>query len=179
MAAESGELGAQPPPRKDPADFSRFWRREYPAVVRLTLALTGRRDMAEELAQDAFLAAYRQWPRVSGYDQPGAWVRRVATNAAVSTLRRRSSELKGLARLSRQRQAVVESSDEDRELWDALRRLPRRQAQVLALVVVDDLSVAEVARVLEVGEETVRTHLRRGRATLADRLGLRDEGEGV
>ena len=147
-------------------------------MVRLTLALTGRRDLAEELAQDAFVAAYRQWPRVSGYDQPGAWVRRVATNAALSALRRRSSEVKGLARLGRQRQQEVDIPEEDQELWAALRALPKRQAQALALVVVDDLSVAEVARVLQVGEETVRTHLRRGRVALAHGLGLPEQGEG-
>ena len=178
MAAESGEVGVEGSSASGFDDFSRFWRAEYSAVVRLTLALTGRRDVAEELAQDAFVAAYRRWPLVSAYDQPGAWVRRVATNAAVSALRRRSVELKGLARLSRQRWQAVEIPEEDQQLWAALRELPKRQAQVLALVVVDDLSVAEVARVLEVGEETVRTHLRRGRAALAERLGLAAEGEG-
>jgi len=154
-------------------DFEAFWRAEYPAIVRITYALTGRRHVAEELAQDAFVAAYRHWAEISSYDRPGAWVRRVATNAAISSLRRRSAELRAITRLGLRRPppSVVEIPEPDAQVWSALRSLPRRQSQVLALMVVDDLSVSEVAKVLQVSEDTVRTHARRGREALARRLG--------
>ena len=48
--------------------------KDYQAVVGLAYALSGSRWLAEDLAQEAFLAAHRNWPRVSAYDQPGAWV---------------------------------------------------------------------------------------------------------
>ena len=157
-------------------DFDAFWRAEYPAIVRITYALTGRRQVAEELAQEAFVAAYRHWTDISGYDRPGAWVRRVATNAAISSLRRRSAELRAITRLGHRRStpSAVEMPDPDGQVWSALRSLPRRQSQTLALMVVDDLSVSEVAKVLQVSQDTVRTHARRGPEVLARRL--RSEG---
>src|SRR3954467_14502477 len=63
--------------------FDDFYTAEYPSVVRLAFALTGRLAVAEEMAQEAFLAAYRRWNRISRYDEPGAWVRRVVTHRCV------------------------------------------------------------------------------------------------
>ena len=64
--------------------FRAFYRSQYHAVVALAYALTGKAAVAEELAQDAFLVAYRNWGRISGYEVPGAYVRRVVTNMSVS-----------------------------------------------------------------------------------------------
>jgi RNA polymerase sigma-70 factor (ECF subfamily) len=126
--------------------------------------------VAEELAQDAFEAAYRHWDRVRAYDEPGAWVRRVVANRCVSAWRRGVTEARLLARLRRERVAAVELPERVGEVWVAVRALPRRQRQVMALVVLEGRSVAEVARVLACSEESVRTHLRRARSTLARRL---------
>ncbi len=150
--------------------FEDFYRAEYASVVRLAYTLTGRRDRAEELAQEGFLAAHRRWAKVSGYDDPGGWVRRVVTNRCISSGRRHVTQLRLIARLSGERPRQPELSDDAEELWAEVRGLPKRQAQVLALVFLEDRSVADVARILGCGEETVRTHLRRGRSTLADRL---------
>ena len=147
-------------------DFATFYRREYTALVRLTYTLTGRLDVAEEIAQDAFLAAHRNWDRLQHYDLPGAWVRRVATNAAVSGFRRRAREVRALGRLWRG-PAAMELPEPAEELWVALRSLPKRQAQVLALLFVEDRRTADVAAVHDCSEDTVRTHARRGRQTLA------------
>ena len=65
-------------------------------------------------------------------------------------------------------------SDGSEEVWTAVRKLPKRQAQVLALAFLEDMSVAQIVTVLVCGEETVRTHLRRGRTALADRLSVTD-----
>jgi RNA polymerase sigma-70 factor (ECF subfamily) len=150
--------------------FEHFYRSEYAAVVRLAFTLTGRRDLAEELAQDGFLAAHRNWARVSGYDDPPAWVRRVVANRSTSSGRRHLTGLRLVARLSRERPAEPELSEPTHELWSLVRALPKRQAQVLALTFLEDRSVADVAAVLGCGEETIRTHLRRGRQTLAAQL---------
>ena len=64
--------------------FEHFYEREFRQVAALAYVLTGRRDVAEDLAQEAFMAALRGWDRVSGYDKPEAWVRRVVANRAVS-----------------------------------------------------------------------------------------------
>lgn len=150
--------------------FEAFYRREYAGIVRLAFALTGRSDVAEELAQDSFLACHRHWGRISRYDDPTAWVRRVATNRCISSGRRHVTELRLLARLRRERPPSPPLSYSSDHLWEAVRELPRRQAQVLALAFVEDLNVEAIAVILGIGEETVRTHLRRGRATVAARL---------
>lgn len=156
------------------ASFEAFYRGEYAAVVRLAFTLTGRRDLAEEIAQEGFLAAHRNWEKVSGFEDPAGWVRRVVSNRCVSSGRRHLTGLRLLARLSRERPAEPVLSAESDELWAAVRNLPKRQAQVLALVFLEDRSVAEIAAVLGCGEETVRTHLRRGRKAMADRIHEQD-----
>ncbi len=155
--------------------FEQFYRDEYRGVVGLAYALSGSRLAAEDLAQEAFIAAHRRWDRIGGYDRPDAWVRRVVSNMAVSAFRKRMSEAKAVARLARDRPTTVEALEpEDEEFWKAVRGLPRRQAQAIALHYLDDLPVSEIAEVLECSPSTARVHLFRGRKTLARRLGLED-----
>lgn len=158
--------------------FEEFYVAEYAGVVRLAAAMTGRRDVAEELAQESFVVAYRRWSRVSSLDDPGAWVRRVVANRCVSSGRRYVTELGMLARLRRERPRSLDDDGlGDDELWAVVRSLPRRQAQVLALAFVEDRSVADIAQILGCGEETVRTHLRRGRRAVGERLGVGAEDD--
>lgn len=158
--------------------FDAFYRREYAAVVRLAFVLTNRRDVAEEMAQEGFLAAYRQWGRVSRYESPEGWIRRVVTNRCVSHARRRTTEVRLLLHLRRERPDDPRISEESEELWAVVRALPRRQAQVLALRFLEDRSVPDIAEILDCGEETVRTHLRRGRLEVARRVALWDDETG-
>lgn len=150
--------------------FEAFYRREYSGVVRLAFTLTGRLDVAEELAQDSFLACHRRWDRISGYDDPAAWVRRVTTNRCISSGRRHVTELRLMVRLRRERAAETTLSEPSERLWNAVRSLPKRQAQVVALAFAEDLDVRTIAATLGIGEESVRTHLRRGRIAVAARL---------
>ena len=156
--------------------FEDFYLKDFQAVVGLAYALSGSRWLAEDLAQEAFLAAYRNWPRVSAYDQPGAWVRRVAANLSVSAFRRRVVEAKGLVRLGLgERHRLPELQPVDGEFWEAVRSLPRRQSQVVALHYLEDLPVAEVAAVLDMAPGTVKKHLFDGRRELARRLRTKED----
>lgn len=154
----------------DVRTFDALYTSDYAAVVRLAYVLTGHRALAEELAQDAFLEAHRRWERIGRYENPGGWVRRVVTNRCISSGRRAVTEAKLIVRLSQERPRQPVLSDDAAELWDQVRALPRRQAQVVALAFVEDRSISEIAEILECGTETVRTHLRRARETLAKRL---------
>jgi RNA polymerase sigma-70 factor (ECF subfamily) len=157
----------------DDRGFETFFAHEYRAVVALAFVLCGRLDGAEDLAQEAFAAAYRDWSRVGSYDDPGAWIRRVVANRAVSLRRRRSSEARVLTRLlARRALSEPEVPFADPAMWSAIRSLPRRQVQVIALVYVEDRSLAQAAAILGCGEETAKTHLRRAKASLAKRLGI-------
>ena len=162
-----------------PLAFEDFYRRELAAVMALAYVLSGSRSAAEELAQDAFLAAHRSWGRISGYDDPGAWVRRVCANRAVSAVRRRLAEGRALTRLGGRRVLPDELAAGDAEFWRAVRRLPARQAQVVALHYLEDRPVGEVASLLRLAPGTVKAHLHRARRTLAGDLGceVADEPE--
>jgi|GEM_PF-251405 len=148
--------------------FDAFCRSHHGSVVGLAFSLTGDWSTAEDLAQDAFLAAFARWDRLRGYDNPGAWVRRVVANRAVSWRRRATNELRAITRLGNRRTTTtVEPPEVDDALWAEVRRLPRRQAQVFALTYVDDLDLDQVAAVLGISSGTAKTHLGRSRAALS------------
>gem|GEM_PF-2014182 len=153
--------------------FGAFYRSQYHAVVALAFALTGKAAVAEELAQDAFLVAYRNWGRISGYEVPGAYVRRVVTNMSVSFTRRLGAQARALARLaSRTPTWTAPLEQPDADFWRSVRSLPPRQAQVLVLRYLEDCSSTEIAQILGCSEATVRVHLHNGRLSLASRLGI-------
>ena len=161
------------PVSEEPAQvFEDFYSEEYAAVVGLAYALSGSRSGAEDLAQEAFLAAHRDWQRIGRYDRPGAWVRRVVVNLSVSAVRRRVAEAKALARVAAfgERTMVPDLAAGDPEFWTAVRALPRRQAQVVALFYLEDRAIADVAAILDMSPGTVKRHLHDGRRTLARRL---------
>jgi RNA polymerase sigma-70 factor (ECF subfamily) len=129
--------------------FDAFYVREVPKLVALARALTRSTVVAEDVAQEAMVAAYRRWDEVGAMELPAAWVRRVCSNMATSALRRRGAETRALLRLGGRRQSDVQLAPDDDAFWAEVRRLPRRQAQVVALHYVYDLSVADVALTLE------------------------------
>ena len=164
--------------RPVPEGFEDFYVREYLGVVGLAYALSGSRWGAEDIAQEAFMAAHRDWDRIGLYDKPGAWVRRVVANLSVSALRRRATEGKALARIAFGREeALPDLAQGDPEFWAAIRSLPRRQAQVVALYYLEDRSVAQIAEILDVTLGTVKRHLHNGRQSLARRLRSDEEDE--
>lgn len=153
--------------------FDVFFALERDPVLGLAFALIGDRAVAEDVVQDAFLEAFRKWDRIAGFDQPGAWVRRVVANMSVSTFRRRRSELRMLTKLgARQNHVVPDLSPSTLAFWQAVRALPKRQAQVTALFYVEDRPIAEIAEILQMAEGTVKKHLHDGRKTLARTLEL-------
>jgi len=151
--------------------FEGFFDREYPRMVAVAYAVSGSRWAAEELAQEACLRAYRSWDKVSGYDKPGAWLRRVTINLATSFVRRRISEVKAVEKYALRRIDPIEPHpDDELEFWAEVRRLPRRQREAVVLRYVDDMDGVEIAEVMGVSESAVRTHLQRGREALAKAL---------
>jgi RNA polymerase sigma factor (sigma-70 family) len=153
-------------------DYEAFVRAHLDGLRRLAFARTGSWAGAEDICQDVLADAFRRWSRLSRYDDPLAWARRAVLNRSVSRWRTREREQRALARLGGWRSAPSERGPvfQDPELWSALRRLSPRQFQVAILLWFEELTVAEVARTLGCGEDTVRTHWRRARASLADAL---------
>lgn len=147
-------------------DFDGFFRLEYPRVVALLVAISGNRQTAEDVAQEALLRAHERWSRIGTYDMPGAWVRRVAINLSGNVRSRHRSEEAAVTRLGA-RPALEAAEPEVEEFWAVVRRLPRRQAAAVTLYYLEDRSVAEVAAILGCADGTAKAHLHKGRAALA------------
>ena len=162
-----------------PDSFESFYRRERSRMVGLAFVLSGSPLAAEDLAQEAFAAAYRHWDEVGRLDQPAAWVRKVVSNNAVSMLRRVKAEARALGRaaVGGRWDPIPDLPPASVELWSEVRRLSRRQAESVALYYIAGMTMPEIAEVLGCSKETVNTHLRRARSTLAQRLGVQEEVE--
>jgi RNA polymerase sigma-70 factor (ECF subfamily) len=172
VVAEAAPETLSRPEPPDRAGFEAFYRREYSAVVALVFALSGSGAMAEDIAQEAFLVTHQRWAKVAAYERPRAFVRRVAANMAVSQRRRLAAEARAKARLAVRAGPGRDGIEiPDPGFWAAVRSLPRRQAQVLALYYLEDRSPEEIGLILGCTASTVRVHLHRGRAAMEKLLG--------
>ena len=165
------------PPRLRAAQpFDDFYAHEFTSLVALARALTGSAT-AEDIAQEAMVAAYRRWREVEQLDSPAAWVRRVCANISTSLVRRRAAEARALLRVGGMRHEHIDLAPLDEDFWAQVRRLPRRQAQAISLHYVYDLPVSDIALTLGCSESSVKAHLVRGRAALARHLSIDDEAD--
>lgn len=152
-----------------PSAFDLFYRRHFAGAVALAHALAGARA-AEDIAQEAFWAAFKKWDDL---ENPERWLWKVIANRSRSVLRRRYLEARLLPHAGPEPQpGHAEKLPGLDEFWDMVRTLPKRQAQVVALVYVEELSSVEAAEILGCSEATVRVHLHRAKKRLAERLDL-------
>ena len=144
-------------------EFDDVFRDSFRPVVRTVYLVTGDWEVARELSQDAFVQLLRHWRKVSQYDNPGAWTRRVAIRLA---MRERD----------RPRAEPVRPTDDgpdidaELDLRRALLELTPPQRAAIALRYLADLPTVDIAEVLGCTESTARTHLQRGRQRLAELL---------
>lgn len=137
-----------------------------PGLIGYLTVLGGNRADAEEVAQEAFVRLLESWAKVAEYDEPGAWLRQVATRMLISRARRRKVARLALPRLGGAR--TVEAPTGDRlDLAAALATLPIGSRAVVLLHHVHDLPVEEIAQQLRVPVGTVKSRLSRARAALA------------
>lgn len=146
--------------------FESFYRNEYRTALSIAIALTSDVSAAEDLVQDVFIAAHGRWDRVSQYDKPVAWLRRVLINRATSRRRKLGSELRALTRMGQPEPDSPDLSPETSEMWTEVGRLPRRQRQAVVLHYVGDLSINEMADAMGLSKGAVKSHLHRARESL-------------
>lgn len=151
--------------------FESFYQREFPAMVALARGICGDVATAEDMAQEAFAKAHENWPQIATYDRPGAWLRRVTINLAISRRRRAKRELTLLRRKALERRTPHPEPAEDEALWNAVQQLPPRQRAVVALFYQEDRSTREIADILECSISTATSHLNQARTRLARELG--------
>jgi RNA polymerase sigma-70 factor (sigma-E family) len=142
------------------AEFADFFQASWEPCLRAVLAVAGSPELAEDQVAEAFAKAWASWRKVRRHPAPRAWVVRTALNTGASWWRRRSRELP-LADHDLTDPSDL-GGDLDASLLTALRRLPPRQREVIALRIFLDLDNDTIARQLGIEAGTVRMHLSRG-----------------
>ncbi len=153
--------------------FDVFYAAEFDRVLRTAALVTRDRGVAEEVTQEAFAKAYASWWRVSRYEMPDAWVRKVAMRMAIRQVQRRKAWEKIASTIS----APDDHSDPehpDERVAAAVGQLHASQRVATVLHYLEDRPIAEIAEIMDCAESTVKVHLHRARQKLAHVLGVQD-----
>lgn len=140
-------------------------------AYRVGFRLLGRHELAQDVAQEALTRAFVHWRRVARHPDSAAWVARVAANLAADWWRRRSTPApprEGGGASDYERLVELRA-----DLHEALRRLPRRQREVIVLRFLADLPERAVALALGCSPGTAKQHA--SRALSALRVHMRDD----
>ncbi len=155
-------------PTEAEADFDALYAAHFQRLTLQLYAYLGDLGEAQDVVQEAFCRAFARWTSIRRYDDPVAWVRRVAWNLATSRFRRRVTALNFLVR---QREESLAGPDPDRvALTRALATLPVDQRRAVVMHYMAQMSVAEIAAHEHIADGTVKSRLSRGRAALAQVL---------
>jgi RNA polymerase sigma-70 factor (sigma-E family) len=147
--------------------YAAHWRQ----LVRLSVLLVRDTGTAEEVVQDAFVAVHARWSRLGEPDRALAYLRQTVVNRSRSALRHRAVVARHAARQT-DPDAVPPAdlpalaADRRAAVLDAMRALPQRQREVLALRYYLELSETEIADALGISRGAVKSHASRGSATL-------------
>ncbi|ALV34072.1 RNA polymerase sigma factor [Streptomyces sp. CdTB01] len=168
-------------PTADPRHaIETVFRIESPRIIAALTRLVRDIGIAEELAQDALVAALEQWPRDGVPDNPGAWLMATARHRAVDLIRRRENYARKLQEIGRsvetaappEEPADPEDIDDDllRLVFTACHPVLSAEARIaLTLRLLGGLTTAEIARAFLVPEPTVAQRIVRAKRTLASR----------
>jgi RNA polymerase sigma-70 factor (ECF subfamily) len=157
---------------EDVSHFDALFAAHYARLVRTLTLVAGDREVAADAVQEAFVKAHLKWRKISRYDDPIGWVRRVAINQIRDDHRRHERKTRALRRLA-SREVVATDPVEPDDFGRLLAELPTRQRAVTALFYVDGLSIADIAASLDIAEGSVKSHLHDARQRLKPLL----EGE--
>ncbi|HVQ96520.1 MAG TPA: SigE family RNA polymerase sigma factor [Mycobacteriales bacterium] len=163
-----GAAGAAEPP-----GLVELYHAHRLGMVRLAVLLVDDLATAEDVVQDAFAALHQRWDRLNDVNSAIGYLRTCVVNAARSVLRRRRTARLYTApdeRAHESAEAEAMLAAEHEEVLVAVRRLPRRQREVLILRYWSDLSEVEIAETLGVSRGTVKSTASRGLAALAGLL---------
>ena len=150
--------------------FAEFYGAATDPCLRAVIASGTDRAAAEEAVAEAFARAWAGWSKVSRHPSPAAWVVRTALNHHVSRWRRTRREVTldqtATASAASSVAASAPATGEHQDLIAAVRALPTRQREVVALRIFLDLDTARTGQVLGIAEGTVTAHLHRAMTAL-------------
>lgn len=143
------------------------------SLVRLARLFADDRNAAEDLVQEAFLRLRRSFHRIESPDRTAAYLRSIVLNLARDHNRRGLMSLRHRVPEEESRLSAVDRivmREDQQQVIDALRALPRRQRDCVTLRYYLDLSIADIAMTLGISVNSVKTHLQRGMTVLETRL---------
>lgn len=169
----AGESAEGTPSYERAAVLSELFDQNFAALRRLAFALLGDASAADEVAQDAFVRLYASWRRLDDLDHPPSYLRKIVLNLCRSRGRRAALQKRSQP-LLRQEETMRDPDVALRlDVWKALEALPHRQRACVVLRYLEDLSEADVARLLDCSIGTVKSQLHRARANLEAVLGTK------
>ena len=151
--------------RDESRAFERLMANQLDASFRLALAILGDRDDAHDATQEAFIAAWREMPRLRDPANATSWLHRITINASISRLRRRARDRQANEVVGRQapdRLPDDEATVRRESLRAALWQLKPEHRLVVFLRYYEDLTVAQISRRIGVREGTVKSRLHYG-----------------
>jgi RNA polymerase sigma-70 factor (ECF subfamily) len=159
-------------------DFASLYQSRFAGLASQLYAFTGDALETHDLVQEAFIRAWERWDKVRLYDDPVAWVRRVAWNLAM-TRHRRLKVFRKILDLHPPPPPSMNATDfglDRMVLVQALKKLPEQLRRAIVLHYLADMSISDIVVEMGVPEGTVKSWLRRGRIELASRLGGQKDG---
>jgi RNA polymerase sigma-70 factor, ECF subfamily len=153
-----------------PSNPEALFRQSYRSIVQSLALVGGDLAAAEDATQEAFAEACVRWNRISRYDNPGAWVRRVAINKLRNAHRSRVRGAAAIERMASEIETPLPPSVAEPDLHGALRRLSYKQRLSTVLYYVEGLSTVEVAQAMGISQGSVSQHLNRARTALRAHL---------
>ncbi len=174
---DADDPGAVPYRPGSAADFDRLYRDTYPKILGTLIGVLHEREVAEDCAQEAFVRAFRAWPRWRQTAPPEAWLHRIAINVAISHRRRERLRQVGevVRRLGHPPPPPDPTADDGSLLTRELAALPPKQAAAIVLRHLHGYSNREIAAALGVPEQTVASRLAAAKRRLRSRLGGLDQ----
>ena len=151
-------------------EFRSFYERLQPRAISVARRLIGDPAVAEDLAAEAFARAYARWGKVRRHPNPDAWLLRVVGNVAIDHVRHESRRPEPDGSRERHDPSADDATLRI-DLTDAMQHLSGRQQEVVVLRYLIDLPEEDVAASLGMSTGSVKTHLHRGLAALAQDLG--------
>lgn len=150
------------------AGFDLLLDRYQTKVFRLVFSILKEAAGAEEVTQDIFLKMWKVLPDYDGRASLSTWLYTIARNTSISALRAGSYRKTMPLAACDPSAGNWQAGHQKLEMQQFLARLPQMQQQVITLFYLQDRSVEDVARMLDLPEGTVKSHLHRARRALAD-----------
>jgi len=160
--------------------YDKIVTKYLPLVYRYIARLTGDRHLAEELSQETFIKAWKNIRQFEADKSLKPWIMRIARNCAFDSLRKKKTiafsflsepeqyRLENIRTESLSPDELVEKKEKKELVEKILSHLSEEEREVLILHYLEELTVPEIAEILKKPEETIRTRLRRARASFRE-----------